>query len=514
MANRGIVKYIEAENQNVGAVPEKGYFTRLCDILLINLNEYDSIQKNTTNFDPDKYNTSSSHPHDGSDIPPASQHSQLSGISDPAMEKELNTAKTSIANQPQWQLPADSANVIIKYTEYLMNAIVGATSQVVNVQCTYPKDTTIFPLPMPTIIAGKDQIVYTDEDIGAESVTASVTIPSTVNVVKVTPLGNDSCAITVEDQYGGAGGVTWFDSDKDEEVYVYVDSGSSYTLNLKAKDGTGVVGRGVTISYSNDINWGNLPTVADSDEKSGVISIAEGSESFNIGSSGTTTFTYTPKKDVIVAKVTYKGNKLNMYATIDEEKVSIANYEKDPLDLLNKGMTVYMAVNSSDSYSITAEGDANSSIEISWSPEINFTEYDVLLGSDYGSQEAQVCGNIDISCPNRVFMDGYQDQNSSQMPGYVYVCSNPTRQEIQLVPSGKFSIDRVSKNQIVYASTWSLISGYLREISSALDGNSDDFNNQGLCSITCMVNCQSRCELACQYCYGGTCHNQHCGCLS
>lgn len=31
------------------------------------------------------------------------------------------------------------------------------------------------------------------------------------------------------------------------------------------------------------------------------------------------------------------------------------------------------------------------------------------------------------------------------------------------------------------------------------------------CQSTCQVSCQSTCQISCQNCYGGTCHDQHCG---
>lgn len=532
MADRGIVHYIEAENQNVDAVPEQGYFTRIIDIIITNLNEFASLETVTTDFDPNDYNTVSDRPGDGSDIPNPDSHSQLSGIKNvkdkakkaelQALEDELTQAYEDIENQPQRLIPAESANSIIKGVEYLMNNVVNPSYELADVKCEYPVDTVIFPLTMPTIIAGQDQVVFTDDNVVDGTVTATFTVPSSVNVVKISEIGNASCDIEVKDPYGGAGGIVWYDSTiNTEDVYVYVDAGENYTLNLSVKNGSEpIVGRGITISYSNDINWGNLPTIADSDNKSGVISITPGSQTITILSSGTTTFDFTPNTNVQCINIHYEGEKLNMYSEIDGQRVSIiSGYTADVPDIILPGITevpsidVVVSVKDSEKYTITAEGNANDEIEISWSPEINFKKYDVVLGSDYGTEEVQVCtSGLDLVCPNRVYMDGYQDQNQSESPGFVYVCSNPVRQEMRPVSSNSFSISRVSKDEIVYASKWTLISQYLREISSTFDEDSDkNFDEDGLCEITCMVKCQSRCEITCQSCYGGTCHNQHCG---
>ena len=534
MADRNIVHYIEAEDQNVDAVPEQGYFTRLIDIIITNLEEYASNNNADKDFDPNRYNTSSSSPNDQSDVPPKNEYTQLGGIDnikDAAKKKEfqnmrteLQKAKSSILTEKNRFLTADDANVIIKYIEYLMNAIVGAKSMVQDVQCQYPRDTTIFPLAAPTILAGKDQIVFTDADVSANMATNTISIPNTVNVVYVTGIGNEDCAITVTDPSGGAHGVTWFDSDApgDEDgkgTYVYVDAGAEYSLTLAAKDGRPIVGRGVNITWSQDINYGHVPTVADSDENSGVISLAAGSKTVAIPSNGTTTVSISPVQNCVRMKIHYEGEHLNMYTTIDDQRVNIvSNYDGDFPAVILPGITelpVYesvMAVRYGDTYQIVIEGDAGEDVVFSWSAEVNFEPYDVVLGSDYAAEEAQVCSNTDISCPNRVLMNGYKDEYFKDSPGYVYVCSNPVRQEVVSIPdSSAFSISRVSKDQIVYASKWTLNSQYLRQISQKLDEEAGNYDPNGYCGLTCQVRCQSSCELACQHCYGGTCHDQACG---
>ena len=92
MADRNIVHYIEAEDQNVDAVPEQGYFTRLIDIIITNLEEYASNNNADKDFDPNRYNTSSSSPNDQSDLPPKNDYTQLGGIDnikDAAKKKEF-----------------------------------------------------------------------------------------------------------------------------------------------------------------------------------------------------------------------------------------------------------------------------------------------------------------------------------------------------------------------------------------------------------------------------------------
>jgi hypothetical protein len=129
------------------------------------------------------------------------------------------------------------------------------------------------------------------------------------------------------------------------------------------------------------------------------------------------------------------------------------------------------------------------------------------------SLSERLCGNISISCPNRVKQYGWKSESSSEDLGYVWVCSSTQRQAVVVVP-GSISGDAVpsvNKGDIIYASTFIAIATNLRLISQALDSYKDWWNPNGSCSRTCQVSCQKPCMLSCQSCYGGTCHNQNCG---
>lgn len=49
------------------------------------------------------------------------------------------------------------------------------------------------------------------------------------------------------------------------------------------------------------------------------------------------------------------------------------------------------------------------------------------------------------------------------------------------------------------------------KISNKLNENAGIWTNSGTCALTCQHSCQVSCQISCQSCYGGTCHNQHCG---
>ena len=74
------------------------------------------------------------------------------------------------------------------------------------------------------------------------------------------------------------------------------------------------------------------------------------------------------------------------------------------------------------------------------------------------------------------------------------------------ITSGEISVNTIldtkflNKLQIEY--DW--IESFLNSIDYAWDW-------LGYCQINCQVTCQYTCQLSCQNCYGGTCHNQHCG---
>lgn len=125
----------------------------------------------------------------------------------------------------------------------------------------------------------------------------------------------------------------------------------------------------------------------------------------------------------------------------------------------------------------------------------------------------RLCGNVSITCPNRVIRYGWKDTSSADDPGFVNICSNINRPTIVYVAGGVAAdpMPYVNRGDIIYANTFAALSLNLRLVSAALDSYNDWWDINGVCARLCQVACQRACMLSCQSCYGGTCHNQNCG---
>ena len=124
MANRGSVVYTEPTDVSKGDAIKADSTKYLLSVLLVTMNERDSINKIRSN--PDNY---------GGAI------SQLSGISDTTKEQEMNSVRVNIA--PEQPVYASWINTIIKYTNEMVNTCGGQAASVSTVTCQFPKTTTI-----------------------------------------------------------------------------------------------------------------------------------------------------------------------------------------------------------------------------------------------------------------------------------------------------------------------------------------------------------------------------------
>lgn len=503
MADRGAVQYVEAEDQYVNTVPEKGYFTRLCDIILTNLNERDSY--NTATDSKNQANAS------------ANGYTQLGGISNKEQETEVTNAKNSLNSSTY--LKAADANTIIKYTEELVNTLVDTTSQVVYVNCEYPKATTISPVASYTVSSGSGTIIYSATDVG-NTFSIDIDVPQDIRIIHISPynlsiLPQGTHLTIVNEVYDKETGESEddiiYDSANDPEnkgVYIYADSGDNISLDANFVDGNGMVGVGITYEYSEDINY-ITPSVSLSEDESFVLNIESGEETHVIPTSGESTIEFTPKANVMNVSVAdgYTGSELHI---VDQNGVYWINYSSTG----NNKLPSIVNVDTDTTYMLNITGDADASFIIKWDTDINFKKPDQYASIGQSGEEVNICSNTSISCPNRETRNGYKDEASADEPGYVIICTSTQRPEVQTVGAGTLEIPRVSANEIVYAQTWTYISQYLRQVSEALNKYKGTWDSIGACVLTCQVKCQASCQLVCQSCYGGTCHNQNCGGMS
>ena len=125
MANRGIVHYDEPTTVSArGPLVSASYTTHLIDVILVMLNERDSINKILANPVTN----------DGSGS--TTSFNQLQGIDDKSKEVELNAAKGEIYKGNF--VYASPINVIIKYTNELLSTIGKSSYTYSTVECAYP----------------------------------------------------------------------------------------------------------------------------------------------------------------------------------------------------------------------------------------------------------------------------------------------------------------------------------------------------------------------------------------
>lgn len=81
------------------------------------------------------------------------------------------------------------------------------------------------------------------------------------------------------------------------------------------------------------------------------------------------------------------------------------------------------------------------------------------------------------------------------------------------IPSSVHSIiNMISQGDTIRADDAKAIYDLCKSISTVLSNHSWHYwKDNGTCGLTCQAACQTTCQLACQSCYGGTCHDKHCG---
>lgn len=505
MANRQQVQYTEAWDQQKDTVPQKNYFTHLINIILVNLNERDSINyyNQIMQNAPDAYKY-------GSTV------KQLRGINDSSKQLELENARNSINNSAT--LSAANSNVIIKYTEELLNTITNTSKQITLIDCGYYKNSVITPVKSVTI-AQTDINFFFDPDEATENgkMHRYFTVPKGVRVFKVTKIGSPSTQIVLnrvdfdENANAYVTKKVWFDTSKDTTNYIYVDVDRSYEFDLVSSTGKDVPNCGVSVTYSSEINY-NIPTMYDSEVVTEAVE--NGTFSYTLDSNGSLNTTISVPNNILAYQIGFNGNKLMITSGTGDDTNIWFSYKCSTTDTKNPAIT-YIAGGSYDLTFVSDSSNAGKTVTFTYSTQINFTKADFYgINADFASTMIRLCNATNLKCANMKRIYDYKDTATGQT--VIYECTSTKRRVETTVPAGtQTSIPRVKANEIVYADNWTAISTYLRAISQSLDSlYKGKFNNSGGCAVTCMTKCQAQCQLACQGCNGWTCHDQNCGGLS
>ena len=67
----------------------------------------------------------------------------------------------------------------------------------------------------------------------------------------------------------------------------------------------------------------------------------------------------------------------------------------------------------------------------------------------------------------------------------------------------------IQKTNIVTANDIGIIYNIAQLLLQQMNSKTDKYWTT--CQMVCQTACQATCQLACQSCYGGTCHDKHCG---
>lgn len=81
------------------------------------------------------------------------------------------------------------------------------------------------------------------------------------------------------------------------------------------------------------------------------------------------------------------------------------------------------------------------------------------------------------------------------------------------IPNSVHSIiNMIGQGDTIRADDAKAIYDLCKSISTVLSNHSWHYwKDNGTCGLICQTACQTTCQLACQSCYGGTCHDKHCG---
>lgn len=428
MADRGVVHYEEVKDVYANDYPSRGYFSHIIDVILINLNERDSINKIKDN--PAHHNN---------------KDNQLAGIDNKSVETALNNAKNSI-NNTALPLRASDVNVIIENTEDLASTVAKPTTSTRVVECQYYQNGLIVPTS------------YTPDHTSDTYSTLQITIGTR----EETGIGADSIKYS---------GYSKLDSDYMQEITGYeignfgqlqpdrVVANNTYSATIAAIFTYGDYNP-VTLQFSNP-----KTVMAFSQSKDAFPqNISDGGFGFGISADPAFSFSIEDLKETEDGRISYYV----MDGSISQLLASEGTVDE---------VYAYLSI--------------NDAMEV--------------------AEEAIICTNPGLECENRRQEYGYNKINESS-PGYVWVCTNTSRIETYTITAGTaISISRVKAGDVVYASTFTTIAQYLRQVSQALDGYGSWWDPSGHCARNCQVACQETCQLSCQHCVTSTCHNQNCG---
>lgn len=430
MADRWQVKYEEVQDQYPGDVPARSYFSHMIDVILININERDSI--NTIASDP-AHNTNKDY--------------QLGGIKDKAVETALNNAKTRVNNTNEPLYAAD-VNTIITNVEDLATTMVKPTTATRVVSCDYVTPTYMVPSS------------WTPSQAGGDVQSVEITI-------------NHREATSGDEYKTVMSGFTSLASDYIQEITrVNEDDITAFgrlsptLVNISATETVNIIGFFGVYDQDKDDTGADLVnqrTIIVFDQP-----VEDFSELFNGGS-------------FVIGETTVEFTMLNLKNTNDN-LLCYAEVETVVPELFVDDETV-----------------DNIDVSMAFNDEMAV------------AQEFNSCGNIGIECTNRRRIYGYRLIQTTE-PDYVWSCTNSQRTETYTITSGsKVTITKVNPDEVVYASTFTTLAKYLRQVSQALDGYKDWWGSNGYCVRKCQTSCQATCQLSCQSCYSNTCHNQNCG---
>ena len=399
MADRWLVQYEEVQDQYPGDVPVRSYFSHMIDVILININERDSI--NTIASDP-AHNTNKDY--------------QLGGIKDKNVETALNNAKTRVNNTNEPLYAAD-VNTMITNVEDLATTMVKPTTATRVITCTYVQPTYMVPSS------------WTPSQVGGDVQSIEITI-------------NHREGTTGTEYRTVMSGFTSLASDYIQEI-THINEDDITPFGQLAPTL-------VNISDTETVNIIGFFGVYDQDKDD------TGADLVN-------------QRTIIVF-----DTMLNLKNTNDD-LLCYAELETVVPEL-------FVADNTVD----------NIDVSMAFNDEMAV------------AQEFNSCGNTGIECANRQRIYGYRLMGTTE-PDYVWNCTNSQRTETYTITSGsKVTITKVNPDEVVYASTFTTLAKYLRQVSQALDGYKNWWGSNGYCVRKCQTSCQATCQLSCQSCYSNT----------
>lgn len=578
MANRGIVKYEEAKDQQIGAWPERSYFIHLIDIILINLNERDSINRIASN--PDNH---------------TNKITQLSGINDKNVENSLNNTKTSVgtADTP---LKAADMNVIINNTADLVRTVSPPTVTTSLINCPYytqskivptsykPESGTATPITSKmTVNVKKYNKNNTYKKVYGFSTITAANMNSIIGC-EIEPFG----ALSISDityQFGNTtetvtiAALFTVQSYSDDSFTTTDASPVTYIVFNKTVDGLPesfldmiitVNGYTFTANKSDLTDYGSVSACVINGMKDNISKVDDGA-TIDIGlvaekddesavaiDARICTLQFNSSDSSTICENREIRNGYNLIRQTSPGHVQICtNTVRKITSNISTNDVPYSRPNATSNYSDGMIQTSSNAEDQSGNP------YSGYMAIDGSNDTSWVCKestgwwfwtiktpfylkgiNIVSSCAGVMSGSIYLDKEKKTKIGdfsiepkqsmWIIVSNEGmfistlfidiTKTTNNTTPSIKnieisgyasraagFNIPNVQVNEIVYASKWTEIAQYLRQVSSKLDEYKNWWDSNGYCARQCQTHCQSACQLSCQGCYSNTCHNQNCG---